>query len=457
MMRDCEAGEKAVKDARETYLPMPEGFTTQPDSGAAMYNSYQTRAQFPDILQPTLAGMVGVIHRLDADITGLDDGPLEYMWSRATKDGLPLELFHERITAELLLTGRFGILTDVPSDGGEPYLVGYDAEAIINWSPELNLFVLDDSKLEQTEDDEFSWAEETSYRVLRLKDGTYTAQVYQDDDESDKEITPQLRGGKKLDVIPFVISNPREQSTTLKQPPLVGVARSALAIYRLDADYRHQLYRTGQETLFILGTTEHTPTIVGAGVSYGLPAGCDAKYVGCSGVGINSHRQAIMDERQAAVAAGVKLFEGAKAESAEALRLRAAAGTATLTMIAKASAAALEKALRFAAQFVGQDPEEIVVKPNLQFIETVLDPAKVMALVQGWQAGAYSKLSLFESLQRGEIISQERSYDDEQTLIEQEAIDSPQMQQSQGLNGGEQQIPSRFVETGAGLDIQSAV
>jgi hypothetical protein len=33
--------------------------------------------------------------------------------------------------------------------------------------------------------------------------------------------------------------------------PLIGVAQAALAGYRLDADYRHQLYMSGQETFVI--------------------------------------------------------------------------------------------------------------------------------------------------------------------------------------------------------------
>ena len=52
--RDAARGEKAVKGRGATYLPMPSGFKTQKDGGAAIYAVYQTRAQFPEIMNPTI-------------------------------------------------------------------------------------------------------------------------------------------------------------------------------------------------------------------------------------------------------------------------------------------------------------------------------------------------------------------------------------------------------------------
>lgn len=510
LMRDCASGERTVKFRSETYLPCPSGFKTQDDKGVAMYTAYQTRAQYPDILQPTLQGMVGVIHRVDSDITGLEEGkPLESLWEKCTLDGLTLEDFHRQITTEILLTGRYSILTDVASGEnatttngskpGVPYFTGYSAEQLINWSdPDRDLFVLDETNWvrgtqttlkneetgkEEIVGDEFSWTEQLKYRVLRLKDGNYTAQVYNLSVFSEEEeVTPQLKGAKNLTEIPLVVVGPRSASMTLDPPPLVGVAKAALAIYRLDADYRHQLFWSGQETCFIIGTTENLPKVLGAGCTYGLPEGCSVQYAGAAGRGIEAHRQAILDERQNAVAAGVKLFDSQKAaESGEALRLRAAAQTATLTTVALASAAALERALRYAAMFVGQDPTEIVVKANTEFVETRMTPQEAQALVGVWQSGAISRTSLHEDLQRGGIVSSERTVEEELDLINQEAMAQPMAPEMAGGMGGPmggleglmagggpppgslngsaalmQQIPSRFIEDGTGLVIEEA-
>lgn len=435
-MRATELGEEAVKKEKETWLPKPDGFTAQSDLGKRMYTAYLTRAQFPDILQPTLQGMVGVIHRVEAQIEGLEKGkPLAYLWERCTKDDrVPLEVFHRRITAEILLMGRYEILVDVSSDGdGQPYFVGYNTEQLTNWSDnDLSLFVLNESRQVQGGEghDEFEWHDEKRHRVLRLVDGVYTQQVYLDDAENGETVEPIAKGAKKIEEIPFVVVGPREITTrVIDPPPLKGVSSASLAIYRLDADYRHQMFNSGQETFVMIGGEAGvTPPVLGSGVIITLPEGSDAKYVSPSGVGIEAHRTAIIDARQDAVAAGVKLFDTqAKAESGEALRLRAAAQTATLTTISQCSAAALEKALRYAALFVGQDPEEIIVKPNLRFVDTTIDPPKAESLVRIWQSGAISKETLYENLQRGEIASSERTFEEEQALIEQEMIDNPMM------------------------------
>jgi hypothetical protein len=481
IMRDCEQGERAVKQGGERHLMMPSGFKEQDDGGALFYTAYQQRAQFPDILQPTLAGMVGVIHRVEIQVTGLEEGkPLAKLWEKCTPDGLPLEAFARLVTTELLQMGRYGILVDVPTEtrpnGDLPFFAGYTTERIINWTDasEKNLFVLDESGLVQGKEDEFSWTDEKKHRVLRFneKDG-YSAQIYDNDGVAGEQMTAVGRANKKLEEIPFFIVNPRGVSMMLDPPPLLGVAKAALAIYRLDADYRHQLFHTGQDTLFLLGVTQDVPKLVGAGVIIGLPKDTDAKYVGPGGTGIAAHRLAIQDERQNAVAAGVRLFDTQKqAESGEALRLRAAAQTATLTTIAQASAAALERALRMAAIFVGQNPDEIVVKPNLTFVDTKMTSKEAVDLVSVWQSGGISKLTLYENLQKGEIASAERTFEEEQELITQEALDNPQAtgegqpivnpdgeQPTNGtmplMNGGAAGGDmSRFVETGEGLVVE---
>jgi hypothetical protein len=486
MMRACEEGEERVKQDGETWLPKPSGFTVQADNGAEFYKGYKLRATFPDILHPTLNGMLGVIHRVEAKITGLEEGkPLAYMWERATRyDALPLEAFHRRITAEILLMGRYAILTDAPSEEtasaankGLPYLCGYSAEQLINWSQfDRDLFVLDESRKVHVEGDEFSWIDEKRFRVLRVTDGVYTNQQYDKDSAGGELITPQARGNKPLEEIPLVVVGPRELSVqNIERPPLHGVARASISIYRLDADYRWQLFNSGQETAVIIGgDPEHMPAVMGSGVIIGVPLQGDVKYACASGVGIEAHRQAISDERQNAVAAGVKLFETAKAESGDALRLRASANTATLTTIAQASAAALERALRYAAMFVGQDPNEIVVKPNLAFVDTKMATKDASDLVAVWQSGAFSHLTLYENLQRGEIASSERTYEEEKALIDQEIADQPAAGGNGLLGGGgsagggggnlnnsggnlnNSGDPSRFVEDGTGLQIEPA-
>lgn len=417
-LRACARGETAVKAAGEDFLPMPSGFTAQSDGGRAMYAAYMKRAQFSEILAPTIRGMLGVIHRTEAQIEM--PAAMEGLWEKATADGLPLEALHRRITAELLLVGRYALLADASAEGSDlPWLAGYTAEALINWAPERDFFVLDETGLVR---DGFRWRQQPAYRVLRLEDGRYSVETYTGEDQDEAATQPTARGGAALMEIPLVVMGPKDLSVTPEEPPLIGVARAALAMYRLDADYRHQLYMSGQETLVIINGD--APAAVGAGVVLTLKAtrddhAPDAKYVGPSGTGIAAHRQAILDERDNAASAGARLFDTEKrsAESGDALRIRYAAQTATLTSVAQASAQGLEKALRHVAVMIGANPAEVVVTPNLSFVDAGMSPQEAEALVRVWQAGGISYETLYDNFQRGEIASAERDHDAEYALI----------------------------------------
>ena len=413
LMRETLRGVNAVKMAQTRYLPCPSGFLVQADGGVEMYRAYITRARVPDILEPTLAGMVGVIHRNEVSIEM--PAKMEPLWENATVDNLPLESFHRRVTLELLLTGRYSILTDVSVERDLPYLAGYITETLINWDESRDFYVMDETGLIRTG---FDWSEQKQYRELVLDDGIYKQRVYMDSSaEEFIEVIPNRLGGGNLDTIPLVVSGPADQSLEVRSPPLEGVSRGMISMYQLDADYRWQLYMSGQETLFITGA-ETLPTSVGAAVVHGLPMGADAKYVSPSCKGIDAHRQAILDAREAAVAAGAALFDTPSGrESGDALRLRYSAQTATLTTIAQASGAALEKALRYVATFMGLNPEEVIVRPNLRFIDSTMTPADARQLMEVWLGGGISKLTLFENYQRGEITSVERTFEQEEDLI----------------------------------------
>lgn len=423
MIRDCIDGPTRVKDQGILYLPAPDGFAAQPDGGVIMYDAYRKRGTFPDIVNPTSSGMVGMIHSKEAQIEMPKE--MEGIWEKATRLGLTLESFHRLITSELLNLGRYGILVDAATDGSDlPFLSGYATETIINWdSYDRSFFVLDESRLERTD---FTWTLRQYFRVIqRERSGRYTQTLYGPDlVAAPLIVTPTVEGNSPIEALPFVVGNAVELSPRPIDPPLAGVGRSALSIYRLDCDYRHQLFMSGQETLTVTGTNtpEDLPKFVGAGVVHGLPTGASMTYVGPSCKGIEAHRTAIIDERANAVFSGARLFDNMpkKAESGDALRLRFSAQTATLKTIALTSAAMLERALRFVAMFKRLDASKVIVRPNLDFIDTSLSGQEVINLVQGWQAGGFSYQTLYENLQRGGVASTERDWKAEQTLISKE-------------------------------------
>lgn len=417
LMRDAYAGESAIKRRTTIYLPKPDGWAQMKDGGTSAYTSYITRARFPEIVANAIRGMVGVMHGQEWQID-LPSG-LEYLFEKATPDGLPLEVFARRVSTELLLTGRYGVLADAPESGGNPYLVGYGAEAIINWDEAGDFFVLSEIQNRRTE---FAWQQVVNSRVLSIVEGRYQQQVYNDSTLLETML-PTARGGAALGFIPLAIGGAMDMDLKPDVPPLIGVARAAVAHYQLNADYRMALFMAYQDTLFIYNAAK-TPSAIGAGVMVALTSaevGKDvrAEYVAPSGSSIEAHERAMDREQAAAIKSGAQLFDNTPRgqESGEARRLRFSAETATLSTIAGSSAAILERALKYAAIIAGANENEVVVKPPQNMLDGKLDPQQLAALGAALDAGNISYQTYYENIQRGGIASMERDAEAEQALI----------------------------------------
>lgn len=415
LMDAAVQGESAIKKAGETYLPMPSGFNGTSNPQAA-YASYRNRAQFPEILAPSVGAMVGIVHDREAQIDMPD--AMRFLWEEASGDGLTLEAFHRRITRNLLVFGRYGVLADAPEMGGNPFLTGYRAGAVINW--DRDFYVLDESHHARAG---FGWSDVERFRVLELTDGRYVQTVYEGGDlNTGVELAPRGIGGRALDFLPFAVANARDIVPDVETPPLIGVARAAKAIYQLNADYRHQLYMSGQETLVAINGDP--PEHVGAGVVHTMHGAdgalADLKYVAPACTGIAAHLVAIQDAREAAVTAGARMLErdSSTQESGSARKLRFASETANLMSVALVSCGLLERGLRHVAGMLGLNPDDVVVTPPADLLDHTMEPTEAEALVRVWQAGAIGYETLYDNLQRGGIASAERSVEDELRLLD---------------------------------------
>lgn len=418
LMRDAMDGESAVKARAETYLPMPSSYAAMSDSGKDAYAAYKSRAEFPELVAPAVSAMVGVAHAKEIGIE-LPAG-LEYLWENADGEGLPLEEMHRQITRELLVIGRHCVLADAPEGGGEPYLASYSGERLINW--DADFFVLDECGHERRGLD---WMEVKRWRVLALEDGRYTQTVYgQDAATIEGQAAPVAAGARALDFVPFAVASAVDLRPEIRTPPLIGVARAALSIYQLDADYRHQLYWSGQETLVVINGP--APSAVGAGACIAISGAegmaPDVKYVSPNCAGIDAHLRAIEDKRKAAAHAGAKLLEQTETgqESGEARKLRFQSETATLQSILRSACGLLEQGLRFIAQMKGLDASTVTVSVPDSLMDGTMTPTEAQALMRVWLEGGISYPTFYAALQRGGIASPERDDEAEYALIEAE-------------------------------------
>lgn len=417
VMFDTNEGQRHIKSKTTSYLPATSGMRALSNSpgaldgeGLALYTAYITRAFFPDLVKETVRALVGILDREAANIEL--PAALEDMREIATPKGESLNDLLIGIHMNQLLYGRLGLLLDVDPNRDLPLVVQYPAPQVLNWDDltmtndikqqddekrseairRLLMTVLDETRFERDTGNSFTWNLVERFRALSLGDAgqeVYTSQVERDG-ELQEAVQPAIRG-KTLEEIPFTFINTTDLATKPGEAPLVNLGNLSLAIYRGEADHRSGLFMAGQDTLVITGydinsgdddnpSADSTP-IIGSGAYLNIPSeNGDAKFIGPNSNALSEQRESLADDYDRAGEEGIKLLSsGSGAEAEGTLRIRVAARTATLQTIAQTAAVGLENALRQAAVWVGANPDEVKVEPNLDFIDETQDPKDLVA------------------------------------------------------------------------------
>lgn len=415
-LRDFYKGEHHVKLAEDKYLLPTAGMLMDGmglnDVGRKAYESYLARAVFPDYIKDAVEISIGLLHQKEPVIELPKE--LEVLRTNASIKGESLNQLLRRINVEQLITGRCGLLLDIPTISDPtnpvPYIALYIAESIINWdesndfidTDKVNMIILDETGYRRA-NQMFNWKIMMQYRVLILDEvtGTYKQAVFNNNNtginfNEELLITPALRG-KTLKDIPFVFVNSKDLLPLPENSPLLGLANITAAIYRGEADYRYSLFMQGQDTLVVIGSVRN-PNLApggddairtGAGSRIDIDVTGDAKYIGVSSKGLAEQRTCLENDRKRAETQSGRLI-GTKSnvESGEALRVRIGAQTATLNQIALTSSLALEKILKKAAEWVGADPSLVKVIPNMDFADIDFQGQELVNIMTARSMGA---------------------------------------------------------------------
>lgn len=456
---DCFAGEDAIKQKGSIYLPMTSsqildgGATKASSKGAQDYKSYKMRAVFHDLYREAVQATIGIMYREPPKIEL--PAIMEPMLENATLLGENLETVLRNINTQQLTTGRLGLLGDIRinrKDGStRPVLVIYKELACTNWNDtskddediDLSLVVLDESGYVM--DEQFSWTNEERYRVLALVEET-TIQNSEDGTES-TNLTFSTSGvyatatvgvndpldattfnvpslmGEELETIPFTFINASDLSADTDLPPIYGLAKDCLTMYRGEADYRQNLFMQGQDTLVTIGldVDDDESIRTGAGAHIAVPINGDAKYIGVESSGLEEQRTALENDYKRAIQKAGQLMDSTSRakESGEALKIRVAAQTATLPQIAKTGAAGLERVLKILAEWYGANPDEVVVTPNLKFSEADLNGQTLKNILEAKGLGLkLSDESIHTFMQDGGITK--KTFEEEQEALSNE-------------------------------------
>lgn len=450
-MSDTYDGERVVKDAGTTYLfptanMVADGMDNSNQPGYKAYEAYRQRAVFHDFVKDAITMMVDIMNRKPAQIKL--PAKMEPLRERITAEGHSMRALLRDINYHQLLHSRFGLLVDVRSGEGPtalPYIATYEAPNIINWDTgkrednksDLDFLVLDETENERTG---FQWEEQDKFRVLLAPDSELTSLLGEDKQgDADKFWAIPVRGkdgnlanstaiqptiaGRGLSYIPFTFINAGDLESDPEAPVLIGLSNLTLAIYRGEADYRQTLFMQGQDTLVIIGAfmqdDDEDTLKVGSGARIEVPLGGDAKYIGVSADGLQEQREALKADKEQAAERGARLldFGDTARQSGDALRIRVAARTTTLRTIAITAGEGLERSLKQIAEFVGANPDEVSVEPNLDFTDDAFTGQDVLEYMQAKALGAPLSLkTIHNNFRRKELT--EKTFEEEMEEIE---------------------------------------
>lgn len=413
LLHDSFEGERTIKEKGMVYLAPTAGqnFDGMNPGGVGLkaYEAYKMRARYPEHVASAVETAIGMMHHNPPKITLPEK--LKYLLERATLRNENLEQLLRRVNEQQLIYGRVGLLLSIPKTGPDnPYISLYEGSSIINWDSgrindlsdeRLNLVVLNESGKIRKKD--LTWQDIEQYRVLVLGTleanepvGTYSFAIADNDTrglETPTSFQAVSYRGKLLDKIPFVFINTTDLLPSPVKPPLLGLANLCLTIYRGEADYRQNLFMQGQDTLVIVGGangSDGDSIRVGAGASIGVPMGGDAKYIGVQSSGLAEQREALSNDNQLAGSMGAQSIDttSRERESGSALQTRVSARTASLNQIAMTAAKGLEAILKIAAEWIGADPKEVEVIPNLDFGDEPLTGQELSNLQAAKNEGA---------------------------------------------------------------------
>lgn len=419
LIRDAIAGEVAIKNAGDKYLPRPDPSDNSREN-KERYKAYIRRAVFYNVTRRTLSALVGQVFMRPA----LIEYPalLEPMIKNATGNGVSLELTAKRALNYTLAYSRAGVYVDYPSVDAEvttlsdlqsgkirPTINVVSPMEIINWKTRsigaeevLAMVVIAEDFCAM--DDGFETEYEPQWRVLGLdEEGNYYQEIWREESKSTRfkraeyykyeMIYPRGANGELLREIPFMFIGGENNDANPDNPHLYDLASLNISHYCNSADYEESVFVSGQPTLVISGIDDQWKkdsggtARVGSVGGIGVPMGGDAKLIQAQP---NSLVQKAMEMKEKQmIALGARVVEDrAVQRTATEVSLDSASQSSILASVTRNVNEAMNWALDWAAVFVGIEKSSVTFKLNTDFDVSKMNSEDRRQLLAEWQNGA---------------------------------------------------------------------
>ena len=405
-------------------------------------NRYKHDACFTNFTGRTKAGLVGAVFRKDVEISLPES--VAYLEDDATGSQIGLTKLAQEVTGEVLQAGRYGLLVDYPaSQEGltaadiedmniKAHISKYKPENIINWQTtvihgmhKIILVVLKEC-ISYIGNDGFTWMDGIQYRVLRLIDGEYVQELYDENEDIISQYIPKDANGQSWDFIPFVFVGSQDNDESIDIAPLYDLAQLNLGHLRNSADYEESIHVTGQPTL-IISTSMSTEEFKSAnpnGVKIGSRRGLNLGPSGSANLLQPSPNQladvAMQRKEQQAVMIGARLvMQASSNETAEAARIKHSGENSVLATIVHNINDAINRCITWCMMFMSttDQTDDIIFEISDKFFDTTLDPQTLMAQLQLYNSGIIATADVRHTLRETGLIRADRTDEDIQNEV----------------------------------------
>lgn len=458
--RAAVEGQPALDRNPYKYLPDPTPLDMC-DEARARYNSYCARAVYFNATGRTKTGLVGI---------ALGDWPevvlpasMEYLKEDADGAGLSVYALCQHAIGEDLEVGRGGIFVDYPErpegdgtsisqmqQGTVARMVYYKAEDIRDWAFEkvgtdmrLSYVKLYEMRDRRTPD---GWSMESieSYRILRLRGGVYTVEVFEKGQGgyvSQGEVTPRDATGQPWELIPFQFIGPETNQAKPEKPPLYDLAQMNLAHYRNSADFEESVFMLGQPQVTMTGLDQAwRDHLEASGVYFGsrrVLMGPQNSQIGLLQVQPNTLAQSAMkDKREDMVSLGARLLQpGSATKTAEQSKSETRASYSVLSLVCDNVSQAFKNALLWVQRYMGA-AGEVDFGIDTDFDGLTLNPEVVNTVIKAVQAGVIPESEAWRLLRQLGLIDPEKTDEEIRDEIDAASEAAMQMQAALGLTPG---------------------
>jgi hypothetical protein len=437
--RDITEGADAVKARGVTYLPR---LSEQTDEE---YDAYKMRAYWFGGGARTIQGLTGAVMRKDP--TTETPAILDEFLKNVTQTGLPFPAFVKTTLEEVLKTGRYGVLVEMPGEQTStptPYWCGYHAEQIVNWQteyiqgiPQLIMVVLCEAVVEEDPTDPYVLKTIEQYRELwlePLQGGTYQykQQLWRRMEGGEAKAQEWVRYGDEiipmfrqspLPYIPFCFMSPTTITPAIDKPPILDLADANLSHYRSSADLEHGRHFCGLPTPWVAGFPEKMKLPIGSSVAWvSSDPNANAGMLEFTGQGLGALESALKDKKQDMAILGARLLEPQQpsTEAADTLQTRLAGEQSVLQSVANTLSMGFSQLLNWTAYWLGagEASKKATAKINTDLLDIKMTFTELTELVKSWQSGALSYETMYYNMERGGITRPGIKWEKEKAQIE---------------------------------------